>query len=154
MQLLTMHYLLYLTLLLLGLAACTPTRTTATNQTDQESAMTRRAIDHASGTNTVAVDAAETGTDLTSYLRRVAGVSVRGSGPEATIRIRGDVNFNADATPLFVVNGTILGSSFASVYSTIDVNEIARVRVLKTVSDTNRYGMQGANGVIEIKLRQ
>ncbi len=119
-----------------------------------ESERVGRAIDNGAGRNSVRVDAASTGTDLTSYLRRIAGVSVRGSGPQATVRVRGDVNFNADSTPLFVVNGTVLGNNFSSVYSAIDINEIARVTVLKNVTDTNRYGMQGANGVIEIKLRQ
>ena len=147
---------LYL-LLLLPLVACTPTRTAtpdADTTASSDKARVQRVMKSDRGSNTVAVNTAESGADLTSYLRRVAGVSVRGDGPEATVRIRGDMNFNADATPLFVVDGTILGSNFSSVYSTIDVNEIARVRVLKNVSDTNRYGMQGANGVIEIKLRQ
>ncbi len=113
-----------------------------------------RAIKNMEGNTTVRVDAASTGIDLTSYLRKVAGVSVRGSGANATVRIRGDVNFGSDSTPLFVINGTILGNNFASVYSTIDINEISQVTVLKTISDTNRYGMQGANGVIEIKLKE
>lgn len=137
-----------LLLLALVVTSCGTPRAT----TDSETA--GRAINNARGSNSVEVDAASTGTDLSSYLRKVAGVTVRGSGPDATVRIRGDVNFNADSTPLFVVNGTILGNNFASVYNTIDINEIARVTVLKNVSDTNRYGMQGANGVIEIRLKK
>jgi outer membrane receptor for ferrienterochelin and colicin len=124
------------------------------SQADRDNATAHRAIANAGGANTVIVDAAETSIDLSSYLRRVPGVSVRGSGPSATVRIRGDVNFSTDSTPLFVVNGTILGTNYASVYDTIDINEIGRVRVLKTLSDTNRYGMQGANGVIEIRLKK
>ncbi|NJB87781.1 hypothetical protein GGR26_003567 [Lewinella marina] len=138
-----------LILLVLGTAACGTSRR---GSSDAETA--HRAIHNARGSNSVEVDAGSTGNDLTSYLRQVAGVIVRGSGADATVRIRGDVNFNADATPLFVVNGTILGNNFASVYNTIDINEIARVTVLKNVSDTNRYGMQGANGVIEIRLKK
>ena len=145
----------YLLVLLTLTTSCTPTRT-ATTGADEDSAekgRVQRVMKSNRGSNSVEVNTAESGADLTSYLRRVAGVSVRGDGADATIRVRGDMNFQTDATPLFVVNGTILGNSFATVYSTIDVNEIARVRVLKNVSDTNRYGMQGANGVIEIKLR-
>ncbi len=136
-----------LLLLLSGLlVACSATRSS-------DSQTARRAIQNGQGTNSVKVDAAETGVDLSSYLRRVAGVSVRGSGPEATVRIRGDMNFQGDATPLFVVNGTIIGNNYAKLYDTIDINEIKRVTVLKNISDTNLYGMQGANGVIEIKLK-
>ena len=151
-----MRIFFLLALLSLTVSSCTPTRTATTEADDVAAAdkgRVQRVMKSDRGSNTVEVNTAESGADFTSYLRRISGVSVRGDGPEATVRIRGDMNFNADATPLFVVNGTILGNNFASVYSTIDVNEIARVRVLKNVSDTNRYGMQGANGVIEIKLR-
>ncbi|MCP9237375.1 TonB-dependent receptor plug domain-containing protein [Lewinella sp. JB7] len=133
--------------LLFGLSCGTPRETTDAERVGH-------AIRHGKGNTTVEVDAAATGNDLTSYLRRVAGVSVRGNGPSATVRIRGDVNFGSDSTPLFVVNGTILGNNFASVYSTVDINEISRVTVLKNLSDTNRYGLQGGNGVIEIKLKE
>ena len=144
-----MHRLLLpLLAFILVLAACG----TPKQATDNE--RMGRAIRNGDGNTSVRVDAASTGNDLTSYLRRVAGVSVRGNGADAVVRIRGDVNFNSDSTPLFVVNGTVLGNNFASVYNTIDINEISRVTVLKTVSDTNRYGMQGANGVIEIKLKK
>lgn len=102
--------------------------------------------------NTVEVDAAS-GVDLTSYLRRIPGMQVRGSGPSAFIRIRDSRSFQSDTTPLFVVNGTILGNNFAQLYSSIDPNEIARIKVLKTASETNRYGLQGGNGVLEIKLK-
>jgi hypothetical protein len=103
--------------------------------------------------NSVEVDAAS-GIDLTSYLRKIAGMQVRGSGPTAMIRVRDSRSFQSDTTPLFVVNGTILGNNFAQLYSSIDPNEIARIRVLKTASETNRYGLQGGNGVIEIKLKE
>jgi hypothetical protein len=103
--------------------------------------------------NSVEVDAAS-GIDLTSYLRKIAGMQVRGSGPTAMIRVRDSRSFQSVTTPLFVVNGTILGNNFAQLYSSIDPNEIARIRVLKTASETNRYGLQGGNGVIEIKLKE
>ena len=70
------------------------------------------------------------------------------------MRVRNDTNIQGGTTPLFVVNGTSIGNNFANVYNTVDVNEIARVTVLKNVTDTNRYGMQGASGVIEIRLKK
>lgn len=70
------------------------------------------------------------------------------------IRIRDSRSAQSDTTPLFVVNGTILGSDFAQLYNSIDPNEIARIKVLKTASETNRYGLQGGNGVVEIKLKE
>ncbi len=136
-----------LALLLLTLACSAPRQATDTERMD-------RAIRGKAGANSVEVDAASTGTDLTSYLRRIAGVLVQGTGPTATVRIRGAVNAQTDTSPLFVVDGTVLGNNFSSVYNSIDINEIARVTVLKNVTDTNRYGMQGANGVIEFRLKK
>ncbi|MFT5997837.1 MAG: hypothetical protein ACI81P_000282 [Neolewinella sp.] len=103
--------------------------------------------------NTVEVDAAS-GIDLTSYLRRIPGMQVRGSGPTAFIRVRDSRSIQSDTTPLFVVNGTILGNDFSQLYSSIDPNEIAQIKVLKTASETNRYGLQGGNGVVLIKLKE
>lgn len=109
--------------------------------------------DKARDANSTEVDTSS-GIDLTSYLRRIAGVNIRGSGADATVRIRGNSSFNAVSDPLYVVDGTILGTSFASIYNTINPDDIARVRVLKDASETARYGLQGGNGVIEFKLKK
>lgn len=81
-------------------------------------------------------------------------MQVRGSGPTAFIRVRDSRSIQSDTTPLFVVNGTILGNDFSQLYSSIDPNEIAQIKVLKTASETNRYGLQGGNGVVLIKLKE
>ena len=94
------------------------------------------------------------GADLTAYLKRIPGVIVRGGGPNATVQVRGITSFGAVTSPLYVVNGTILGTSFEQLYSTIDPSEIARVRVLKSASETAAYGLQGGNGVLEFKLKK
>lgn len=111
-------------------------------------------MDRDNANNTVKVGERDASLDLTSYLRQVPGVMVRGSGPTAVIRIRGNISFQSDTTPLFVVNGSILGNSFSQVYSTIDINEIDKIKVLRTASETNRYGLQGGNGVVEIYLKK
>ncbi|MEM6772838.1 MAG: TonB-dependent receptor plug domain-containing protein [Bacteroidota bacterium] len=102
--------------------------------------------------NETDVDAA-TGIDLASYLRRLPGVTVRGSGSNASVRVRTQSSFGAVSDPLFVVNGTILGTSFSQLFTAIDVNEIKSVRVLKSASETASYGLQGGNGVLEFKLK-
>ena len=102
--------------------------------------------------NETEVDAA-TGIDLASYLRRLPGVTVRGSGSSASVRVRTQSSFGAVSDPLFVVNGTILGTNFSQVFTAIDVNEIKTVRVLKSASETAAYGLQGGNGVLEFKLK-
>lgn len=104
-------------------------------------------------TNETEVDAAS-GVDLGSFLRRLPGVSVRGNGPDAQVQIRGTSSFGAGSDPLFVVEGTILGNNYSQLFTTIDVNEIKSVRVLKNASETAAYGLQGGNGVLEFKLKK
>lgn len=94
-----------------------------------------------------------TGMDLATYLRRLPGVIVRGDGPAASVQIRRASSFGTITDPLFVVNGSILGTSFAQLFSTVDPAEIAQVKVLKSASETAAYGIQGGNGVLEFKLK-
>jgi outer membrane receptor protein involved in Fe transport len=105
-------------------------------------------------TNKVDVNTAESGLDLTTYLRRIPGVQITGSGERATIQIRGNASAGAEYRPLYVVNGTVLGNDYSTVYTSIDPNEIESVQVLKTPAETSRYGSQGSSGVIYIKLRE
>ena len=94
------------------------------------------------------------GITLDAYLRRLPGVNVRGEGANAQVQIRGNSSFGGGSSPLFVVDGTILGNSYAQLLSTVDPSEIARVRVLKNASETAEYGLQGGNGVLEFKLKK
>lgn len=80
---------------------------------------------------------------LTDFLIRVPGVyadgnvvSVRGGGP-----------------PLYVVDGVWLGHNYYNVASSINVNDIASVEVLKSPSELALYGREGGNGVILINTR-
>lgn len=102
--------------------------------------------------NTQEIDVT-TGVDLASYLRRIPGVNVRGSGENAAVQIRTQSSFGAVSEPLFVVDGTIIGTSFSKLFSTIDPADIKRVRVLKNASETAEYGLQGGNGVLEFTLK-
>ena len=133
---------LFISLLFSG---CSPTKTTANTPDLQLQTAVKSA-------NETEVDAAS-GIDLASFLRRLPGVSVRGSGPGARVQIRGNSGFNGGSAPLFVVNGTILGTNYSQLFTTIDVNEIKSVRVLKNASETAAYGLQGGNGVLEFTLK-
>lgn len=72
----------------------------------------------------------------------VSGVSVANN----RISIRGGNSFELDTEPLFIVNGTQYENS-SDVDSSISVNDIEKVEVLK---DGSAYGMKGSNGVIII----
>lgn len=88
-------------------------------------------------------------TSLADYLRQVPGVNVQGSGESAYVTIRGISSFNSGNTPLYVVDGQAVGSSYTQANSIVDPRSIDYVRVLKG-PDASIYGVRGANGVIEI----
>lgn len=91
--------------------------------------------------------------DLSDYLRRITGVQVSGSGAGAVISIRGPITLNAGQGPLYVLNGAIFGHDYAELYSTINMQEISQVRVLKNAEEVGFYGTRGAAGVIEIDTK-
>jgi TonB-dependent starch-binding outer membrane protein SusC len=111
------------------------------------------------------------GLDL--YLGKISGVSITGQGASAEIRIRGysslsggigtssndfsSDSMNASASvgePLFVLNGSPFNGRFADLYSSLNVNDIKNVTVLKDASSTAMYGSRGANGVVVINLKK
>ena len=88
-------------------------------------------------------------TPLDDYLRRIPGVEVFGSGPDARIIVRGVQSLFGSNDPLYVINGVQSGRNFAEVYHFVAMETVNSIRVLKG-AQTTRYGMEGANGVILI----
>ena len=86
---------------------------------------------------------------------QVSGLSVLSSAGDpsttATIRLRG-VNFlQTSNTPLFILDGAPISSSF---FSTLNPEDIANITVLKDAASTSIYGARAANGVILITSKQ
>ncbi len=91
--------------------------------------------------------------DLTSQLRGVSGLRIKGSGASAEITIRGGNSLQLSNEPLFVIDGIQFNGDYTRLYYFIDSNQIKSITVLKDVASTGFYGVNGANGVIEIKLK-
>jgi len=99
---------------------------------------------------------------------RVAGVnSVMTSGAPGSavsIRIRGTATINADAEPLYVIDGVIVqkqnvsdaNHAFAYASSLVNINpsDILTMEILKDASATAIYGSQGSNGVVLITTKR
>lgn len=120
---------------------------------------------------------AMTATSVASMLRgEVAGVRVSsldgGSQTAPVVNIRGVNSLRGNGSPLYVVDGSVIGSSASynqdpfwqhggngyassldplSFLSPYDVEEIV---VLKSAAATSLYGSRGANGVILIKTKE
>ena len=94
-------------------------------------------------------------------------------GSSVSIRVRGQSTINANAEPLYVIDGVIVqgggnsGSSFGlgdalgngststiSPLSTISPSDIVSIEILKDASATAIYGAQGSNGVVLITTKR
>ncbi len=69
-------------------------------------------------------------------------------GQAATLRVRGQANLYNTSEPLVLIDG------FERSLSTITVNEIESVSVLKDAGATAIYGQRGANGVILVSTKR
>ncbi len=86
---------------------------------------------------------------LLDRLREVPELTIRGTGIDASITIRGFSSLHGNNEPLFVVNGAPVGHGYASIADSIDVNNVKSIRALPR-AQAGIYGNRGANGVIQI----
>ena len=104
----------------------------------------------------------------------VQAVTTSGApGSSSSIRVRGQAPINANAEPLYVIDGVIVqgggnsGADFGlgdalgngkvstiSPLSTINPADIVSMEILKDASATAIYGAQGANGVVLITTKR
>ena len=91
--------------------------------------------------------------DITQVLQgALAGVQVIGAdgapGSSMQIVVRGSASINADATPLYVVDGVPVED-----LSGLNPSDVERIDVLKDASSSAIYGSRGANGVVLISTK-
>jgi TonB-linked SusC/RagA family outer membrane protein len=88
-----------------------------------------------------------------SLAGRLAGVQVTGSegspNAQVLIRVRGGGSITQDNSPLYVVDGIQLDNAL----STISIQDIESIDVLKDAASTSIYGARGANGVVIITTK-
>lgn len=87
---------------------------------------------------------------------RIAGVNVtKGVTPsdDSSIKIRGTNTINSGSSPIYVVDGLVMGNDFGF-YNSININDVESIEVLKDASATALYGSRGANGVIVITTKK
>lgn len=89
---------------------------------------------------------------LETYLRRTPGVTMQGSGNNATVTIRGVNSFTQNTEPLFVINGNPVGNTYSRAANVVRGMEIKSVKVLKG-SDASLYGVRGSGGVVVITAK-
>ena len=86
---------------------------------------------------------------------KVAGVNIiRGSGRPGegvSVQLRTPQNIRVSNSPMYVVDGVILGSTFSGTTVDLESLDIENVEVIKGASAAALYGSRAANGVISIR---
>jgi TonB-dependent SusC/RagA subfamily outer membrane receptor len=83
---------------------------------------------------------------------RVPGMTLtRAHDGRLVMLIRGQSTLSDGNEPLFVVDGTPLGSS--ANFSAVNRSDIASIIVLRDAASMSMYGLQGGGGVILIKTK-
>lgn len=84
---------------------------------------------------------------------KLAGVQVTNTSTEAgaapTIQVRGLTSISATTSPLIVIDGYPIQGDL----STIDMNDVESIEVLKDAASASIYGSRGANGVILVTTK-
>jgi TonB-linked SusC/RagA family outer membrane protein len=87
---------------------------------------------------------------------QVAGVNIQATNPAAgeapTIRVRGPGSITQGSSPLIVVDGIAVGTD-ADFLSSLDMNDVESIEVLKDAASSAIYGSRGANGIIMITTK-
>ena len=87
---------------------------------------------------------------------QVAGVNIQMTNPAAgeapTIRVRGQGSISFDAAPLIVVDGIAVGTD-ADFLSSLDMNDVESIEILKDAASAAIYGSRGANGIVMITTK-
>lgn len=89
----------------------------------------------------------------TAIQGKVAGAYVVNSaqpGSAASIKIRGNNSLSYGTSPIFVVDGVIVGDNL----NALNPDDIASMEVLKDASATALYGSRGANGVVLVSTKK
>lgn len=92
--------------------------------------------------------------DVASVLQgQMAGVEVRSitgePGQDIQIRVRGAASVNADANPLYVLDGVPVDN-----LTGVNPSDIESIEVLKDASSSAIYGSRGANGVVLVTTKR
>ena len=92
---------------------------------------------------------------LNELIQRLPGVrSQSGRGAYATFVVDGaSGSFMSGSGPLFVVNGSAVGTDYSNVHTLVNPHDVDSVSVLKG-ADASIYGSRGANGVIVIRTKK
>ena len=86
---------------------------------------------------------------ILNMLQRVPGITVRGN----VVRVYGPNSFSNTTEPLFLINGVAYSGGLSGILGSINPDDVKSIEVYKSPSELGLYGARGANGAINIILR-
>jgi outer membrane receptor protein involved in Fe transport len=86
---------------------------------------------------------------ILNMLQRVPGITVRGN----VVRVFGPNSFSNTTEPLFLINGVAYSGGLSGILGSINPDEVKSIEVYKSPAELGLYGARGANGAINIILR-
>ena len=91
---------------------------------------------------------------LKDYLKRLSGVQVTDSGNMVRVVIRGSSSISTDTAPLYVIDGTQIGTSYFDAANSVNMRDVDYIRILRSSEAMTTYGMRAAHGAIVIYTKQ
>jgi hypothetical protein len=82
---------------------------------------------------------------------RVAGVIVSGDRDDPTVLIRGVKSVTQSQEPLYLIDGVKVDKQTVIA---LNLDEVEKIDVLKSLSNTVKFGAEGANGVINVLTKR
>lgn len=86
---------------------------------------------------------------ILNMLQRVPGITVRGN----VVRVFGPNSFSNTTEPLFLINGVAYSGGLSGILSSVNPDDVKYIEVYKSPAELGLYGARGANGAINIILR-
>lgn len=107
--------------------------------------------DQAARSNTQSLKDYSQYNDMVQVLQSVRGLRVKGNGTGAKVFMSGNNTVNAtNPEPLFVVDGVAVTSSLSQLNLLITPVQVKKIRTIRGMQATSRYGDQGRFGVVLI----
>lgn len=91
---------------------------------------------------------------LKDYLRRISGIQVTERGGQVRVVLRGATSLTGDNSPLFVVDGTQVGTSYSDLENSVDVRDVDFIQVMRSSEAMTTYGMRASNGAIIVHTKK
>lgn len=87
---------------------------------------------------------------LADYLNMVGGVTVTGVGDDIRLQIRGRDSIMDDTRPFIYIDEIPFGRGYSKANNALNPNNIEKVKILSSITETAVYGEAGHAGVIKI----